>query len=58
MKTTILQLLRSIAQAFLVFQMSRILAKFRSDAAAEEQAAPFANPGAIGATFASGRIDM
>jgi hypothetical protein len=47
-----------MAQALLVFQMSHILAKLRSDAAAEEHSMSFANTGAIGPTLASGRFDM
>jgi hypothetical protein len=38
--------------------MSHILAKFRSDAAAEEHSMSFANTRAIGPTLASGRFDM
>jgi hypothetical protein len=47
-----------MAQALLVFQMSHILARFRSDAAAEEHSMSFANTGAIGPTLASARFDM
>jgi hypothetical protein len=38
--------------------MSHILAKLRSDAAAEEHSMSFANTGAIGPTLASHRFDM
>jgi hypothetical protein len=47
-----------MAQAFLVFPVYHILARFRSDAAAEEQPMPFANTGAVGPALASARYDM
>jgi len=47
-----------MAQAFLVFRMYRNLARFRSDAAAEEHRVSSANTGAIGPTLASHRFDM
>ena len=47
-----------MAEALLVFQMVRILARLHPDAAAEEPPVPFAKTGAIGPTLASHRFDM
>src|SRR5262245_41682338 len=47
-----------MAQAFLVFRMYRSLARFRSDAAAEEHPVSSAKTRAIGLTLASHRFDM
>jgi hypothetical protein len=47
-----------MAEALLVFQMFRILARLHPDAAAQEPPVPFAKTGAIGPTLASHRFDM
>jgi hypothetical protein len=47
-----------MAEALLVFQPHRILARLHPDATAKEPPVPFAESGAIGPTFASHRFDM